>query len=121
VARESARAQRATQLDALLAAWSEALPAFEAPEQLPLQLLLPATGLDARNYRSALAGIDFFNLQRSQALLTGADPVLVELLPRMTALLRARGELIDAPTVVGLFDPAPQRRLESSRAPERQP
>jgi NitT/TauT family transport system substrate-binding protein len=121
VARESARAQRATQLDALLAAWSESLPAFQPPDQLPLHLLLPGTGLDARDYRSALAGIDFFNLQRSQALLTGADPALVELLPRMAALLRSRGELIEAPTVAGLFDPAPQQRLQSSRAPERQP
>ncbi len=87
VARETVIEARARELQALLQAWDQTVPAFDAGDALPLQLLVPGTGLSDDEYRRALQGIDFLDGRRSQALLSGSDIALQGVMPQLSELL----------------------------------
>lgn len=107
VAREPVIEGRADALAALLTAWQRGVAEFSAPAALPMGLLLPGTGLSEQDYRAALAGIEFFDVRRSHALLTAPDSALARVLPELSSLLTARGELVASPSLA-LLDPRPQ-------------
>lgn len=108
VARRPVIERRADALSALLHAWEGEIDHFRAPGELPLDRLLPGTGLTDEDYRAALAGIEFFDARRSHALLRAPDSPLARILPELAALLAARGELVEAPSAAELLDPGPQ-------------
>lgn len=88
VVREAVLLERERELRQLLVAWDQAVAPFAAGDALPLDRLVPGTGLSENEYRRALEGIDFLAAARSQALLSGADTALQRLLPRFATLLQ---------------------------------
>lgn len=94
VARESTLRGRPREIEALLHSWEAGVAAFARPESLPMALLLPGSDLDERGYRSALAGLELFDLAQGDALLSAQDSPVRRVLPRLRQLLLARDESI---------------------------
>lgn len=88
VVREALLLEREPELRQLLLAWEQAVAPFAAGDALPLDRLVPGTGLSESEYRHALEGIDFLQAARSQALLAGADATLQRLLSQLATLLQ---------------------------------
>lgn len=88
VVREAILLDRGSELQQLLVAWEQAVAPFAAGDALPLDRLVPGTGLNADEYRRALQGIAFLGARRSQALLSGTDAALQRVLPQVATLLQ---------------------------------
>lgn len=112
VAREPVIETRADAVSELLAAWQEGVIAFRTPAALPIDRLVPGTGLSEAEYRAALAGIEFFDSGQSHALLSTPGSALARVLPELAALLTVRGELVETPGP-SLLDPRPQAALRA--------
>lgn len=119
VVREPTLGARAADLRSLLTAWEEVAPAFSGVEALPLELLVPGTGLDTAAYQRALAGIRFFDTRESHALLVDVDSELASVLPQLDLLLQSRGELEQSGASLRLLEPGPQTALVEALADAR--